>query len=71
MHVITSLNPLGIGEGFEPAQGYIQKYPDCLNPLGIGEGFEPTREESEDYYFSGLNPLGIGEGFEQLQNIHL
>ena len=35
-----SLNPLGIGEGFEPKLIHKLGYTPSLNPLGIGEGFE-------------------------------
>ena len=34
------LNPLGIGEGFEPEYDVMALSHGCLNPLGIGEGFE-------------------------------
>ena len=34
------LNPLGIGEGFEPPLDAYQLNNQGLNPLGIGEGFE-------------------------------
>ena len=42
------LNPLGIGEGFEPMWEHLRQY--CfrgLNPLGIGEGFELKRWSSD------------------------
>ena len=32
-----SLNPLGIGEGFEPKCGFVMVNLFRLNPLGIGE----------------------------------
>ena len=34
------LNPLGIGEGFEPKPKTTFAVHVGLNPLGIGEGFE-------------------------------
>ena len=36
-----SLNPLGIGEGFERLEKSKKGFISSLNPLGIGEGFEP------------------------------
>ena len=38
------LNPLGIGEGFEPIAAFKAVASKGLNPLGIGEGFEPDIE---------------------------
>ena len=39
--VVRSLNPLGIGEGFElDIYSIFKDKLCCLNPLGIGEGFE-------------------------------
>ena len=63
--MIKRLNPLGIGEGFEPqcicTSVYLRV---CLNPLGIGEGFEPLSLKQLQPLSLRLNPLGIGEGFE-------
>ena len=63
-----SLNPLGIGEGFEPKIKAIPALFPGLNPLGIGEGFELTQVVSKVHNL-GLNPLGIGEGFEPLNTL--
>ena len=59
-----SLNPLGIGEGFErnPEQSPLVAKMG-LNPQGIGEGFERTHT-NKCLTWQCLNPLGIGEGFE-------
>ena len=40
LEVLVGLNPLGIGEGFEPIHFKKSKVSGSLNPLGIGEGFE-------------------------------
>ena len=42
---IISLNPLGIGEGFEQERRGIVVNTRRLNPLGIGEGFELSRAD--------------------------
>ncbi len=63
-----SLNPLGIGEGFEQKKLTSRKSLDCLNPLGIGEGFELSNYV-QCIVSVGLNPLGIGEGFEPYRGI--
>ena len=43
-----SLNPLGIGEGFELEQAAQSVIGYSLNPLGIGEGFEPIARLSNN-----------------------
>ena len=44
----VGLNPLGIGEGFEPIILQLDDDPyKSLNPLGIGEGFE---RKHDDHY---------------------
>ena len=61
----VGLNPLGIGEGFEPVRYELKPLGLlCLNPLGIGEGFEQMRATWKARK-ECLNPLGIGEGFER------
>ena len=46
--LIKSLNPLRIGEGFEPkSETTSHVHPAGLNPLRIGEGFERTQAVQE------------------------
>ena len=68
--VHESLNPLGIGEGFERPIVFLVDEAEGLNPLEIGEGFELKTSATLSSYLMGLNPLGIGEGFEHMVSHH-
>ena len=53
---ILSLNPLGIGEGFERTGLRTSGLKNGLNPLGIGEGFEHIVVDFNSKTVSVLNP---------------
>ena len=52
----SSLNPLGIGEGFELIELVNKLKSNCLNPLGIGEGFEQEQWNKALDIYSVLIP---------------